>query len=288
MQTLSDKQLKEVTRIIEDHHNAFLVQIGLGDAVPPEEVKRLTRLGLVTKSQAQKGLLDNAYVFGLLADSLEESRAKAMSFSEFKQWIGQRAVPLGEDDRAAVKHLKRSMFTHLKGLGNRVSKNTQEVLVDADQDLRRRLASTVKRQLVAGAEQKKAIGEVVLALKKATHSYSRDWARIAVTELNNAFQEGKLTTIQKANKGRDPWVFKRVKQSACRECKSAYLTKSGVPRLFRLSALLAQGSNVGRARGDRQATVKSHHPWCQCELQEMPAGFEFDAHGRMKYAGLGA
>lgn len=288
MQTLSDRQLREVTRIIDDHHTAFIIQIGLGDFVPPEQVNRLVRLGLVSKSQVKKGFTEDAFAFGFLADALAESKAKNMDLGAFKEWLAHRSVPLGREERAAVKSLRRSVFTHIKGLGGRVDKHTQQVINDADQDLRRRVAASVKRELVEGVEHRKAIGEIVGALRKATQRYTQDWSRIAVTEMNNAFQEGKLATIQKSNKGRDPWVFKRVRPDACKECKHAYLTKSGAPRLFRLSELLAAGSNVDRARGDRRPTVKSHHPWCQCELQEMPPGFEFDSKGRMRYAGLGS
>jgi hypothetical protein len=218
MQTLSDNQLREVTRLIEDHHNAFLVRIGLSDALPKAAVDRLLALGLVTKSQVKRSYLEDAFSFGMLADAFEESKAKNMPFDHFREWLMRQPLPMSQEERVAVKHLKRSMATHLRGLGNRVDKTTQEVLVDADQDLRRRLAATVKRELVQGIERRKSIGEVVAALRKSTEDYVRDWQRIAVTEVNNAFQEGKLATIQKANKGRDPWVFKRVKPDACPEC----------------------------------------------------------------------
>jgi hypothetical protein len=287
MPLLSDRQLADVSRIIEDNHTAFLIQIGLGDQVPPEQVQRLVRLGLVSKAQVKAGLLDDAFLFGLLADSLEESKAKHMEYEQFQQWAARHEVPLGQEEREAVKSLKRSMATHLKRLRSQVEDDTQETLVEADQLLHQRMAATVTHKLTQGVEQRKSVAEVASALKKATGQYARDWTRVAVTELNNAFQEGKLATIQKSNKGRDPDVFKRVKKSACKECKEAYLTKSGAPRVFKLSQLLANGSNIGRHRHDRRATIKSHHPHCCCELQELPPGFEFDSQGRMRYVGLG-
>jgi hypothetical protein len=288
MQALSDRQLKEVSRIIDDHHSAFLVQIGLGDTLPEEQVTRLLKTGLITKAQVKRGLIEGAFLFGFLADSMEELKLKDMSYSDFKHFITQKSVPLSAEETMAIKHLKRSVATHLKGLGGRIDQSTQEVLVDADQDLRRRLAAVVKRELVQGIEKRKSLNEVVGALRKATNDHAHNWHRIVVTEVNNAFQEGKLATIQKSNKGRDPWVFKRVRKGACEECKSAYLTKSGTPRVFKLSELLATGTNVNRVRADRQPTVKSHHPWCQCELQEMPPGFKFDRSGKLVYEGLGS
>lgn len=284
---LSDRQLEEITRIVQDNHSAFLIQLGLGEAVSEEQTNRLLKLGLVTKSQVRKSLVEDAFMFGLLADSLQEGQAKKLNLEQFKQWLALREVPLNADERAAVKMLRRSLTTHVKDLGGRVDVHTHKVLVEADQDLRRRLAGQLKRELTAAVEQKKSLSDIVDNLRKATGRYSHEWQRIAMTELNNAFQEGKLATIQKSNKGSDPWVFKRVKPSCCEECKDAYVTKSGAPKLFRLSELLAAGSNIGRAKGDRRATVKSLHPWCQCELQEMPPGFEFNSKGRMVFVGLG-
>ena len=287
MQVLSDSQLRGISRLIRDHHDAFLVQIGLGDTLPPESVERLLRLGLVSKSQVSKGLLQNAFLFGMLADALDESKVKNMDYAAFRDWLAQREVPLGMEERVALRQLKRSLATAITGLGNRIDAHTHKVLVEADTNLRRRLATAVKRELVQGVEKRKAIGEIASSLRKATGQYSRDWSRVAVTEMNNAFQEGKLATIQKANKGRDPLVFKRVRGDACEECKEAYLTKGGIPRVFKLSELLAAGSNIGKARHERRATVGSLHPWCQCELQELPPGFSFNRSGRMVYAGFG-
>lgn len=285
MQSLSNKQIRDVSRIIADHHTAFLINIGLGEFVPQAEVTRLRKAGLLRGGPALKSLAQDAFTFGILSDALEESSNKNLTYPAFKEWLKHRPAPLSSEERAAMNHLKRSMFTHITGLGNTIDKTTQEVLVEADKDLRRRLASHVQRELVSGIEKRKTLNEIVSSLRKATHQYTRDWTRVAATELNNAFQEGKLSTIQKANKGKDPMVFKRVSPAACHECKHLYLTKSGEPRVFRLSELLAAGSNVGRKRDDRRAVIGAVHPWCACELQEMPHGFEFGKDGNLTYTG---
>ena len=81
----------------------------------------------------------------------------------------------------------------------------------------------------------------------------------------------------------DPWVFKRPRHDSCEACKEAYLQKDGkTPRLFRLSALAANGTNVGRRRPERQPVIESLHPFCRCELNFLPPGFEFDATGTMR------
>lgn len=286
MQTLSDRQLREITRLIEDYHTAFAVNVlGLGDVIDPGEVDRLKRLGLV--SSTAKSLPEDAFLFGLLSKELGDAKSKGMSYSEFKKHLKTNPWPLSQEERFAVKHLKRSLFTHVKGLGNTVDKRTQQVLVDADQALRRRLASTIQHTIITGLERRKTVSEIAGELRRSTKDYARDWLRIVSTEVNNAFQEGKLQKIMKANVGRDPLVFKRPRPDCCEECAEAYTLDGSVPRTFHMSELVNNGSNVGRAKAVRKAVVGSHHPWCQCELLELPVGFEFDRKGRMVYVGFG-
>lgn len=285
MQALSNNQLREITQLIQDHHLAFMVNIGLGDLVDPSDVARLKKSGLI--SPLAKSYPTDAFLFGILADALDESKSKDLSYSEFKTWLRQQEAPVGQEERAAITHLKRSLMTHIKGLGNKLEEQVQGAIVEADKGLARRASTQVKQELVRGIEQRKAISEIVTGIQKATKDRTKDWMRIAVTELNNAFQEGKLSVIQKSNKGRDPLVFKRVRADACTECKDAYLNKNGTPRVFHLSELLSHGTNVGKSHNDRVATVQSHHPHCQCELQELPPGFTFDVTGAMVYEGLG-
>ena len=98
----------------------------------------------------------------------------------------------------------------------------------------------------------------------------RDWLRVAATEVNNVFQEGRLASIIKASGGEDPDVFKRVAPSCCAYCRLLYVSKDGVtPRVFKLSVLIANGSNVGRKAGRPslkhtgwKPVIGSTHPWC--------------------------
>lgn len=285
MQALSDKQLKEVTRIILDHHTAFMVNVlGMGDAVDPAEVERLRRQGLI--SATAKSYPNDTFLFGFLSDALGEADAKGLSYNEFKDYIAHRPLSITSEERYAVKHLKRSLMQHVQGLGNKMNAKTHEVLVEADQGLRRRLAAELQAQLIEGIEKRKSMSKVVTELRKATKDYARDWFRIVSTELNNAYQEGRLQTIMKANKGRDPLVFKRPRPDCCIECSTAYLEKGNVPKIFTLSEMVGNGTNVGRNKRERLPVIGSHHPWCMCELHELPPGFDFNSKGEMFYAGV--
>lgn len=288
MQALSDRQVSEITRLIRDHHLAFTVNILGKSAVSDKDFQRLVKSGYV-HSSATKSLPQDAFTFGELSDALKEMQAQGMDYTTFKKYVASHPVALGETERFAVKHLRRSFANHIGSIADDMVKSVNQSIVSGDQQLQRKLASTVKSALISGIEKRKTVQEIARDLQRHTKDYAHDWLRTASTEMNNAFQEGKAQVILKAaGADYDPTVFKRPRPDCCEECVAHYLTKSGVPRLFKLSELLAHGTNVGRNKELRKSVVGSHHPWCQCELHEMPAGFEFDKRGNMTYVGMGA
>lgn len=291
MIVLTKAQLAEIRKLIDDHHLAFFVNVlGGAELVDKKALERLKAMGLIV--DPKDALLQDAFRFGRIVDDLKkEGRdVRSMTYDEFKAALktSRARDPLTQREKATLKAARRKVYEHLKGLGNTVKESTEEVIVEGDKQLRTRLEGEVKRQLVSGLEKRKTIKQIALALGEKTQDYSRDWTRIAYTETNNAFQEGKAETIKsKTTPSYDPMVYKLPRPDACEECKKAYLEKDGVtPRLFKLSELLANGSNVGRKHGDRKPVHGSHHPWCACELQELEPGFGFDENGEVTYVGI--
>lgn len=68
----------------------------------------------------------------------------------------------------------------------------------------------------------------------------------------------------------------------CQRCKSLFLDKAGLPKVWRLSALEANGhNNVGRKSPDWLPVIGPVHPHCQCQLVRIPAGWGFDEDGSL-------
>ena len=107
-----------------------------------------------------------------------------------------------------------------------------------------------------------------------TDDWARDLERIAATELKNAHSEGVASYIEE-EAGDQALVAKIPNPGACPSCLEAYTTDGATPRVFTLAALRANGSNVGRKARERKPVVESHHPHCDCELVQVPAGYTF-------------
>lgn len=74
---------------------------------------------------------------------------------------------------------------------------------------------------------------------------------------------------------------------AVHNCLRLHLGPDGNPRLFRLSTLEANGTNVGKKAADWKPGVGPVHPHCQCVLQRVPTGWGFDEDGDLVPGGKG-
>ena len=293
MTILTNKQLSEIRQIIERHHAVFLVNcLGGKDLVAKEMFQKLVKEGLVEEDQ--KNMVEEAFLLGVVIEEMERAGkpAKGLSYEQLKSQIEARADALTDNEKEAIEFAKRATYSHLKGLGNTVEENTNKVIIEGDSGLRQKLEETTKRKLVEGLESRKTIKQIGSDLGEASKDYARDWVRISATETNNAFQEGMLQNIiQRAEEDKRPlhevFVFKRPASGACAECKAAYLEKDGkTPRVFKLTELMGNGSNVGRKHNDRRPVVQSFHPYCACRLSELEPGFGFGADGLVEYVGI--
>ena len=127
--------------------------------------------------------------------------------------------------------------------------------------------------------------QIVRRLKKKIGENERNWALVVTTELHNAQDHGTALTVAR-DSGHEALVYKVPHADACRYCKQLYLMPNGRPRLFKLSTLINNGSNVGRKAGrpgstEWKAVIGSTHPACQCELRHLPDGHTLDNKGNV-------
>ena len=104
----------------------------------------------------------------------------------------------------------------------------------------------------------------------------------------SALNEGKAEEI-KTQAGKDgendPIVYKVpiMDEKLCPNCRRAYLNNNGTPKLFKLSELASNGTNIGKKPKDWLPTLGVLHLRCRCLLQYMESipntsteDYEFD------------
>ncbi len=256
---LTPQQQQEILEIIRKAHQAFIVK-----TVQPS--------------------IEDSYLYGQLLAQLNNSAVQNMSYAQFKQWIAKNPVPLTAVERDAINAAKFRAGEHCKGLGNRVDAQTGQILIEADSQLRAQLRDTIKTKTAENIARRETVKKLKSELGWATRDWARDWDRIAITEKHEVHQSGVKDNILKRY-GSDATVFKRPMPDACSHCKRLHLGPDGHPRLFKLSDLEANGTNVGRKAMDWLPVVGAVHPHCQCQLVRMPAGWGFNEEGDMAPGG---
>jgi hypothetical protein len=291
---LSRKQVSEIESLIADTHLSFLAELAGEDALTEEERQRLEARGMLRHGV---NLLKRAYQYGLLAGNMNEERP--ISPGEFTAFLNSSASVLSAEDQRIIDEITEHFTTHVKGISLDFQHRFQLALADADKHLRRVRHAIVRQVVSEGAAHGDSVREIALKLRKAIGDSKRDWLRVAATELHNFVQEGKASAfLRRAQEGGhdEVRVFKRPRPDACAYCKLLYLEADGItPRIFRLVDLIANGNNAGRKANrptlsgplatEWKATLDAVHPFCQCELHEIPEGYAFE-NGKMKFVGL--
>lgn len=125
-------------------------------------------------------------------------------------------------------------------------------------------------------------------LQGKVKDWSQRWKMITTTELSRASNYGALDAIFHNNKGQDPdelYVYKVGPHdgATCKYCKQFWFMPDGVtPKVYKLSELIANGTNIGRKQKDWKPTVDITHPNGRHTLVQLQPGWGF-VSGTLRY-----
>ena len=82
---LNPSQIDDIVAILQRHQLTFIAeQLGL-NYLSPNDRAILTAAGIdLTKYTNNQGIVQHAYLFGLLAEALGDERAKGMNYQQFQ------------------------------------------------------------------------------------------------------------------------------------------------------------------------------------------------------------
>lgn len=205
-----------------------------------------------------------SFMWGRLSGWLSYNQANQIAYSDFQKYLntGQYFPLTAKESNMYDIAINRS-YKHIKNLADKRKDTVTKLISDED----------IKHELSEGISKRQSVQSIVSNLHHKTGDWQRDYGRIVETEMNTIFQMGRAEALEQKY-GEDVEVFKSVYPQACRHCIKAYLT-SGLgsqPKIFLLSELQANGTNIGRKVADWKPIVGSHHPFCRCNLNHHPKG----------------
>lgn len=260
-------QINDIIGILRRHKLLFIAeQLGLG-YLSQTEKDILTAAGIdLTKYTNSAGIIEHAYLFGLLSEALGDDRAKDMNYQQFQKFIKSgNFIPLTEDEEFALEQLKNRAYTDLNSLGNRIETGTSNIIIRANQQQQNRLRNVVKDKAIEAVKYRQSATKLASELGHATEDWERDWLRIAYYLLHDAYNTGRAKSIFKQY-GEDAEVWFTVLEGACKHCIRLYLTDpedvNSEPIVFKLKDIIDNGNNIGRKADELLPTIAPIHPYC--------------------------
>ena len=195
-------------------------------------------------------------------------------------------------DQAAYRQAITRAGEYCKGLGNVWSEALQQVVreewgEEAEPQkvplpaTRKELVDTIRKEVAAAWTTHRDPKMLASALARATGDFTRDWRRIALTELQAAYNDGvAIDAVQRY--GKEAQVARLPESRACKDCRRLLLDASGTPILWSVQALARNGTNVGRKKQDWLATLFPIHPKCRCGTIAVPPGYEVQTSGILR------
>ena len=282
---LSSAQINDIVAILQRHQLTFIAkQLGLNYLTPADRAI-LTAAGINLNTFTNSGgVVEHAYLFGLLSEALSDERAKKMNYKQFQQFIKSgQFVPLTEEEEFVLEQVKNQAYNDISGLGSKIIQGTRNTIVRANLREQNRIRNIIKQKTIHAVKHRQSAAKLASEIGHATGDWERDFLRIAYYVLQNAYNYGRARSIFR-DYGEDAEVYFDVLEGACKHCARLYLTDpddpDSVPIVFKLKDVLENGNNIGRKTSEWLPTVSPIHPYCRCNIRHKASNTEWDATTR--------
>jgi hypothetical protein len=273
------EQIQEILRVISFNHTLFIgTNIGY-DLLTKEDKKELQLYGIDPESiKTDFTPFEQQFYFGRLSAALGDKNTKNISYNDFLKYLRRGQYnPLSEREQAMLDYAKQKTYGHIKGLGDKITQTVNGFIIEEDQAKRDKYEETIKNSIERAIIERDTVNSIVSEIGNKMNDWSIDLGRIAATEMENVFQQGRASEVERRY-GKDHRVYKEVFPQACRHCIKAYTTNGigSKPKVFKLSELRANGTNIGKKQSNWLPVLGTVHPFCRCILYNIPEGYVWD------------
>lgn len=267
---LNIKQIYELLDIL-NKQNLIFISSKLGpNYLSNEELDRLKSWGIdpIDIYNEVEDVVLTSFNFGILSDAIGEIDAKKVDFNAMKEYLSSgKHIPLTSIEKNTIASIKKQYLGDIKANNNRIFSDVNNIIDQSEKKNRIAYEKIIRDEVEGGTLLKKTNSQIAIELARKTGDWSRNFKRIVEYISHTAFNEGRAAFYEDKF-GQDVLVYFQVFEGACNHCVKAYL-KGGVsddPKIFKLSDLKKNGSNIGRRVDEYKPTISSLHPYCRCTL----------------------
>lgn len=255
-------------------------QVGLNYLTPAEKFI-LTQAGVdLNKFTNSKGIIEHAFLFGILAEAIGDKRAKNMSYADFTKFLASgQFIPLTETEEFALEQIKGRAYTDITNLGNRMKNTLSNAALKNNQSRAAAVAQVIRGKAIKAVELRKSSRQLAAELAEASQDWEVDWLRIAYYLMHEAYNTGRAQSILKTY-GQNAEVYFDVYEGACKECRELYLEDPddihSKPKVLKLVDVIQNGSNINVKRQNWKPTISPTHPYCRCTINYKDPKYDWD------------
>lgn len=278
-------QIQQLLELLDKSTLLFIVnQLG-SDYLSASEKALLKAHGIdLTKFTNNQGILEHAFLFGILAEAIGDKRAKKMNYAQFQQFLKSgNFIPLNEQERFALEQVKNRAYTDITNLGNRMKNAVSNAALKQNQSRAAMVANVIKQKIANAIQMRQGARALAADLAETTKDWEVDWLRIAYYLTHEAYNSGRAQSILR-HYGKDAEVYFDVYEGACESCKDLYLEDpsdpDSKPIVYKLDEIIANGNNIGRRKADWKPTISPTHPYCRCTINYKDPNMDWDAETR--------
>lgn len=268
---LTVSQIEELQNIVRDNHSIFILNSLGSNYLFESDKQRLLSLG-INLDDFSNSYIKDSFFLGVLVDSVGLLKSNNINYQDLKTFIKSgQYLPLTSKEIATLSSIENQSLKDIRGLQGKIFSDVNQILLNnsrIEQEL------FIKESIKEGVLNKKTVDQISRDISDKTGDWSRDFDRIVQYTTQLAYEEGKAASIEKYSNEKDSNVYKVVYNQACRHCIRLYLTGgiNSQPRIFRLSELKKNGTNIGKKVDDWLPTIGPVHPYCRCQLRELRNG----------------
>lgn len=250
---LLDKSLLEkIKTILEKKYTTLLLSFNGKSYFSNKELEELKSKGIDIE---RASTLELIYKYNYLNSELDDSRPKTLK--DAKLQIENTNLTLKNRQKTHIEAAKLG----IEGLLEQAKSNLVAEVSNSFSRINNQINAEESFDLIENAKNK-SLSQFRQLLKQASDKSNRSWQTMAITEVSNLVGHASLDRITETSEGQDAneiYVYRLIADSqACPWCKKFYGIET--PKLYRLSTLIANGSNYGKKKSDWKAVVGATHP----------------------------
>lgn len=269
--------LKQIEEIIERAYTDFTYRLIGADFLTDEQKTQVEALGFLV---GRRPLLELLYLLVRQINSPNYKKDVGLNMLLDQIALSNVLPTLRDTDKYTLDHAKASVREAIETSKAQLKKQIKYEVLKINSEYKEEQAITLitnvqkEHAKIQSSSSKLIQGLTYAAVGGLAFKLFRKDFTSAMTNMINSAVVDQVTShiLQIVSTGQsqiDPLVYKQVvkDERLSPECRQLHTHPDWSPRIYRLSELISNGTNLGKPKSEWKAVIGPTHPNCRCTLK---------------------